>query len=280
MSTENKFVGSSRLTAFSECVRELAEGVKYIKKIYKNSEGRDVAVFAVTVEPGSPALADVWAEPQGVIKIVPEQVEEMEAAGRRVLAAANADFFHFFSSDSHETYGAQIVDGKVIVEPNDSTKKYGNNWFGRTFDGKYVITDAAEYYSTYKGKLACAVGGGYRLVQNGVVTMPDDYENDPDLASDTLPDPRTCIGISPEGGFALICVDGRSEASAGASYSDEAQLFFDLDMNITEVLNLDGGGSVAIAVESEVGAHEVVNTPCSDPMRPVADIIAIVIPNA
>ncbi len=286
MIREAGFIGSSGLVLSGESARELTDGVKYIKKIYKNNQGYDVLVYVLTIAPGSLARAAVWAAPQGQIKTVPVQVKELETTGRRVLAAANADFFRFFSDKTLTTYGAQIVDGRVIVEPNDSMEKYCNNWFGMTYDGKYVISNAAGYYSAYKGKLTCAVGGGYRLVQNGVVKIKKSSQGtdttDSDItATDMIKDshlgPRTWVGISQDNGLAILCADGRSKASAGVSYSDQVQLILNLDMNITEVLNFDGGGSTAMVVEKEKGVHEVVNLPCSDPMRPVADIIAVVL---
>ena len=174
-------------------------------------------------------------------------------------------------------YGAQIVDGRVIVEPNDSMEKYCNNWFGMTYDGKYVISNAAGYYSAYKGKLTCAVGGGYRLVQNGVVKIKKSSQGtdttDSDItATDMIKDshlgPRTWVGISQDNGLAILCADGRSKASAGVSYSDQVQLILNLDMNITEVLNFDGGGFTAMVVEKEKGVHEVVNLPAQTPCVP------------
>ena len=191
----------------------------------------------------------------------------MEGLGKNVVAAVNADFFHFFNNGDKTTYGAQIIDGIIYKEPN-LVEHYGDNWFGLTQSGEYVMADLAAYESTYKGKLWQAVGGGVWLVREHVFCPH----------RSTAEEPRTAVAITDEGGLVLVCVDGRSEISAGATYSDLTQVFLDLDVPIRTVLNLDGGHSTILMGKTAEGEMKILNSPSSglSELRPVADILTLV----
>jgi hypothetical protein len=85
--------------------------------------------------------------------------------------------------------------------------------------------------------------------------------------------PRTLIGVDKLGFIWLAAIDGRqADYSIGMRFSDLQRLADRL--NLTDALNLDGGGSTTMVVRGQV-----VNRP-SDPggARPVADAI-LVLPN-
>lgn len=89
--------------------------------------------------------------------------------------------------------------------------------------------------------------------------------------------PRTAVGVG-EGGrrLLLVVVDGRQPGySAGMTLPELARLM--LDLGARDALNLDGGGSSAMAVRDADGAVRVVNRP-SDPTgeRAVANALAVV----
>jgi exopolysaccharide biosynthesis protein len=192
----------------------------------------------------------------------------MEGLGKRVIAAVNADFFHFFHNGDKTTFGAQIIDGVVHKEPNNA-ERYGENWFGVTYDGEYVLSDLEAYESTYKGKLYQAVGGGVWLVR--------EHRFCPH--SSPAEEPRTAVGITDDGGLVLVCVDGRSQKSVGATYADLTQVFLDLPVPIRSVLNLDGGHSTILMGRRPVETIKILNNPSSglEALRPVADILTLVL---
>lgn len=82
--------------------------------------------------------------------------------------------------------------------------------------------------------------------------------------------PRTAAGVLPDGRVVFVQVDGRQPGrSVGLSITETARLLDGL--GVTEAINLDGGGSSAIAT----ARHGLVNTP-SDPVeRPVADAFVL-----
>ncbi len=251
----------------SERSQALCEGVTYLQRDYVRKDGQPVQAFIVIAQPGSPVKAAVWGSPQGQSQTVPEHVAQMESLGKQVVAAVNADFFHFFNNGDKTTYGAQIIDGVVYKEPN-KVEHYGDNWFGVTVDGEYVLSDLEGYENTYRGKLWQAVGGGVWLLR--------EHEVCPHRSPAV--EPRTAVAITDDGGLVLVCVDGRSEKSVGATYADLLQVFLDLDVPMRSVLNFDGGHSTILMGRKLEGEMEILNNPSSglDALRPVADILSIV----
>ena len=251
----------------AERSENLLSGVMYLQRDYIRNDGKPVQTHIVIADKDAPVAAAVWGSPQGQSQTVPEHVAQMESLGKNVIAAVNADFFHFFNNGDKTTYGAQIIDGVVHKEPN-KVEHYGDNWFGVTTDGEYVLSDLEGYENTYKGKLYQAVGGGVWLMREHQL-FPHRSE---------AVDPRTAVGITDDGGLVLVCVDGRSEATVGATYADLLQVFLDLDVPIRTVLNLDGGHSTILMGKTAEGEMKILNSPSSglSELRPVADILTIV----
>lgn len=255
------------LSLTAERSETLCPGVTYLQRDYVRQDGKPVQTHIVIAAKDAPATAAVWGSPQGQSQTVPEHVAQMESLGKDVIAAVNADFFHFFNNGDKTTYGAQIIDGVVYKEPN-LVEHYGDNWFGVTNEGEYVLSDLAGYDSTYKGKLCQAVGGGVWLMREHQL-CPHRSE---------AVDPRTAVAITDDGGLVLACVDGRSETTVGATYADLLQVFLDLDVPIRTALNLDGGHSTILMGKAEAGEMKILNSPSSglSELRPVADILAVV----
>ena len=255
------------LSLTAERSANLLPGVTYLQRDYIRNDGKPVQTHIVIANADAPVTAAVWGSPQGQSQTVPEHVAQMESLGKDVVAAVNADFFHFFHNGDKTTYGAQIIDGVVYKEPN-KVEHYGDNWFGVTNDGEYVLSDLEDYENTYKGKLYQAVGGGVWLMREHQL-CPHRSE---------AVDPRTAVGITDDGGLVLVCVDGRSEATVGATYADLLQVFLDLDVPIRTVLNLDGGHSTILMGKTADGEMKILNSPSSglSELRPVADVLTIV----
>lgn len=89
--------------------------------------------------------------------------------------------------------------------------------------------------------------------------------------------PRTAVGVG-EGGrrLLLVVVDGRQEGySAGMTLAELAQVM--LELGARDALNLDGGGSSAMAVRAADGTVRVVNRPSdAGGERAVANALAVV----
>lgn len=243
----------------------LGEGVSYTEKQFSNREGKNVDVYTVYVAPNAKAHVEVAVTPWGTTATVPDQATALAATGKAVLAAVNAGFFHL-AAGTLDPYGMQIVDGKVINEPNDRDMMHSNSWFGVTFGGKYVISDTKGYESVYRGTLRFGIGGGYRHMINGVVQVPED----------TGYHPFTAIAITKEGGVALALADGRTERSADVSCYDMLDIFADMGLALKDMMLLDGGGSTTVVTREADGLLLRNNPSEGGVLRPVSDIIAVV----
>lgn len=94
----------------------------------------------------------------------------------------------------------------------------------------------------------------------------------------TLRHPRSAIGIKPNGKVILLTIDGRHENSAGASLFELTKIMRWL--GCTSAINLDGGGSTALWIDTKEG-NGVVNYPADNKKwdhegsRKVADVILL-----
>ena len=243
----------------------LSGGVTYHNRTYTRPDGQPVKAYFLTVPFGSAEIA-AEAAPYGKAATVPAIAEKaVRRKRKKILAAVNADFFSL-PSDGAFPCGMQIVDGKVQQEPQQ-TERIGYNWFGITNECLPVISNGSAYAEKYQEKLKSAVGGSIRLMIDGQIVPPEE----------TTLEPRTYVGITSDHTVVLACIDGRQpELSVGADYVNQIQLMADLDLDLKEILNLDGGGSSVMVMKNEDGIFQPVNSPCEIPLRPVVNALTVV----
>ena len=190
---------------------------------------------------------------------------EMEQNGKDVLVAANAGFF-MLNAGCYTSWGMQIVDGAIDVEPSNTAR--GNNWFGVTKDGTPVMSNAAGYESTYKGNIQNGIGGRYLAITDGKYVQ---YTSDGH-------DARTAVGHTANGDIVMVAVAGndKDDENPGATLSDVAQIFMDLDIDVTNAINLDGGGSTTMIAENSSGELSGIPLYSGTKERSITNIMAIV----
>lgn len=113
-----------------------------------------------------------------------------------------------------------------------------------------------------------ALGAGPRLLENGQVTLTDAAERfQPDIREGRAP--RTAVGLLADGRWLIAVADGRSpRRSRGLTLRELASWL--KDHGAVEALNLDGGGSSALAI-----GGTLVNEPSDGFERPVANALVI-----
>lgn len=213
----------------------------------------------------------------------------MEKDGKNVLAATNAGYF-MLSAGCNTPWGMQIVEGVVKTEPRTATSTARNyqGWFGVTKDGTPIISSSAsDYNNNYKGKdiIYYGVGGRKELFIEDGIFNKSNYSDIRTRGADA----RLSIGYNANGDIVIVAADGNDAnvpSYPGATSNDMAQIFMDLDMDITHLLWLDGGGSTTVMVENSNGVLTQENTVNGnadsngdgiyDNQRPLSDIIAIV----
>lgn len=238
--------------------RTLAEGVSWQEWLYRRGDGADVWVYLTKIAAHAPVQLAVAAAPLWTSKRVTTHAKDFEEFfGIPVLYAMNASFFHFFNNGDLTPYGIQVVRGVEMARPGIVKDKpwYGFNFLAVDKEGKAFISNAEAYNAHLRGKLEYAVGGGMRLIREEKVYL---YE-DP-LGKGFMPAPRTAVGFDTEGNTILLCADGRSKRSAGLTLTDIIDIYRQQG-RITELLNLDGGGSTTVVLKDEAGNFRVENVP-------------------
>lgn len=115
------------------------------------------------------------------------------------------------------------------------------------------------------------VNGAGLLRRGGVALTNWDVEKLSGPAFVQTKHPRTLVGVDRQGFIWLVVVDGRQATSVGMSFSDLQRLADRLEL--TDALNLDGGGSSTMVVRGKV-----VNRPSdSTGPRAVSDAIGVTI---
>jgi hypothetical protein len=128
----------------------------------------------------------------------------------------------------------------------------------------------------HTGKAETIVNGGPQLVRDGrdEITQARDgfvHPGDPSFAYGFVVkrNPRTFAGVDAQGRTVLVTVDGRTTADLGLSIPETADVARSL--GLVDAINLDGGGSTAMAVNGALVTHP------SDAAgeRPVGDAIVV-----
>jgi hypothetical protein len=109
-----------------------------------------------------------------------------------------------------------------------------------------------------------AVGGEPWLIKKGEFSKRTDRHGlDAATPFASNRHPRTAVGVTRDGHFLLVVVDGRQITSRGATLREMAQLM--MELGCVEAINLDGGGSSTLVVRGLV-----VNSPSDGQQRAVA----------
>jgi hypothetical protein len=116
-----------------------------------------------------------------------------------------------------------------------------------------------------------AISGSHTLVQNGQVSRKINSCSSPVYCSYRAP--RTSVGITADNKLILIVVQGPKDDLRNAlTLKELAKL--NLEFGVVEAINMDGGGSSAIAVDN-YGTPMVVNKPSDGSERAVSNHLGI-----
>jgi exopolysaccharide biosynthesis protein len=136
------------------------------------------------------------------------------------------------------------------------------------------IVDAAGHVIPLSGNVS-AGSAAPMLLSNGRVAIDAAAEGvTNNYAWAWEPQPRTSAGIDRSGRLILVTVDGRQPGySEGVTLTDEAALM--LSLGAVSAMNLDGGGSTAMAVKGAL-----VNRPSDGTERADGDFVVVLPPAA
>ncbi|MDD4728742.1 MAG: phosphodiester glycosidase family protein [Dysgonamonadaceae bacterium] len=205
---------------------------------YKSIKGYAMKMFVMTVDLNDPDISIETALPNGGTKFgfqtIPKMATYVDKVGHKVWAGVNGDFHGGTGIPS----GVFHKNGLILKDT--TTPEVLTSFFGITKNRKALVGNQSTY-NRLKEDLQEAMGcRGVWLLRNGrVVTQ-----------SNTVLEPRTCIGVSKDSTIVYImAIDGRqSSYSNGMQYAEMSDCF--KAIGAENAANLDGGGSTTFFIRN------------------------------
>jgi exopolysaccharide biosynthesis protein len=175
-----------------------------------------------------------------------------------VQVAINANFFdpqEYYLPEGTPMYVSGLqVSGGLVVSPQNNSQHTASFVFDATNGVRVIHTN---WPAISNEGIHNAVTGDYPVVVNGV-NIGRQYLNRPGFIHGT--NPRTAIGVSVDRRFLyLMSIDGRQDHSSGAlDYETGAWMLL---VGAYDAVNMDGGGSATMAMESSTGQAVRINQP-------------------
>ncbi|BCM89397.1 hypothetical protein IAD21_01243 [Abditibacteriota bacterium] len=168
-----------------------------------------------------------------------------------------------------------VSNGIVVSRPGGGGVPIPANGFvlvasggARPYLEKVALAERASLSITPIGwpKITTALGGGPRLVDDGKISIrAENFRSD--VTSGT--GPRTAFGIDRQGRYIILVADGRQKYySTGLTLYELAATM--QKMGAVHAMNLDGGGSTAMAVRGRI-----VNRPSDGTERSVSNALLV-----
>jgi exopolysaccharide biosynthesis protein len=219
-----------------------------------------------------------------VTPAISEKVETVEEFARkhRAKAIANAGFF---DPANQKSTSYVIISSQVVADPkendrlvnNPNLKPYLSQILNRTEFRRYQCGQTNRYdivlhnESTPAGcQLIDSIGAGPSLLPE-LTLVPEgfvDESNGRDALGSKQPNARTAIGITPDGGIAIVMVAQKPSTTAtGISLPALADLMKTLGVN--KAMNLDGGSSSSLDYNGKTfyGKVNLVGKPIKRPVK-------------
>lgn len=208
--------------------------------------------WGLRVDLTEPALRIVVSEKEGNLDgIIPSTKTTSFVRRYDCLAGINTNPFSPVSGKEGEDrtiVGITLSQGAVVALPHPQ-------FDGLVFydGGKAAIVNQAAITEEQIHTIKNAVGGFYAVLRDGVVL--EGARNRGNARH-----PRSGVGVSADGSVLyLLVIDGRQMSSIGATEAEVGIILQKLGAH--DGLNLDGGGSTALALKFPDGKVRAVNTP-------------------
>jgi exopolysaccharide biosynthesis protein len=211
--------------------------------------------YIARIDLKAPGIAFLTTPRSGTLNTTSETISTL-ATRHKVRLAINANFFAPCCdafAEPKTVIGLLVSQGKVVAplstDPLNSEAVLAITRHNEAVIAESAAIDLATVYT--------AVAGSAIIVQDGQdVSASSPNEGDP-----LDPNPRTVVGVSPDGRFLYLAVlDGRVAGySLGTTNAQSAALM--LALGCASALNLDGGGSTEMVRADVIGQPYIVNNP-------------------
>ena len=264
----------SQLSVVTDKTSTLAKGVTQDLYTVYDKNGKQVKLFAATVDPSFDTVKmftsykDMDNTSYGMSKLT-EQVaafNKKAAAGDEyyqgtVVAGINASYYEMTTG---KPSGVFVMNGNDVTGADKSA-----GYFAILNDGTIKIGKASEYNAD-KGNIQEALGIYKMLVYDGDIVLEEKDQNS------TQKYPRQTIGITEDGKVIILSADGNQEpVSAGLTLMEQAQVM--LDLGCVYAGHLDGGGSMTYGSKPEgEDTFKIVNNPSDGSERSISNGFLVV----
>jgi exopolysaccharide biosynthesis protein len=211
--------------------------------------------YIARIDLKTPGISFITTPQSGTLNTTSETISSF-AINQKVRLAINANFFAPCCdafAEAKTVIGLLVSQGKVVAplstDPLNSEAVLAITRHNEAVIAESPAIDLATVYT--------AVAGSAIIVQYGQdVSASSPNEGDP-----ADPNPRTVVGLSPDGRFLYLAViDGRVTGySLGTTNAQSAALM--LALGCGSALNLDGGGSTEMVRADTIGQPYIVNNP-------------------
>jgi hypothetical protein len=252
---------------------EIFTGITYTREVLADP----IIVYTIRIDLAAPGIRFMVtpSEPeQGYVLPARTTSQYWQEFGLQV--AINADYFDpwrdygFWDYYPHVSDGVNVR-GLTVSQGNRYTEGYAPP---QNYNTLFITQDNHASFAPPEAPIYNAISGNMMLVTNGSV-VPIDSTNDY-LAGKH---PRTAIALDEASNtLILFLVDGRQpNYSEGVTIPELAAII--VARGGYDALNLDGGGSVTLAIEGQNGLPQVLNSPIHNHIpgreRPVANHLGV-----
>jgi hypothetical protein len=238
-------------TAPAKLTQKIFNGVTYFRQEMQTP--RQMVAHVLSIDMRAAGLKSLVTPPSHSSGLVCTRKTSRFLDEFKLQVAVNGDGFTYADQDTYPP--AQICpSGGEPVDINSYAASrgtvYSQQWEARPI--LYINKANVVTFNKPEGAVFNAISGDRMLVDKG--KRVENLENQ-------SVEPRSAAGLNQNGRWLfLVVIDGRQPGySGGATFPELADFLISLGAH--NALNLDGGGSSTIAVESKLGGPFVLNSP-------------------
>jgi uncharacterized protein YgiM (DUF1202 family)/GH25 family lysozyme M1 (1,4-beta-N-acetylmuramidase) len=238
-------------TAPGKLTQKIFNGVTYFRQEMQSP--RKMVAHVLAIDTRGAGLKGLVTPPSHASGLVCTRKTSKFLDEFKLQVAVNGDGFKYLDQDEYDP-GQYCPDGGEPVKVNSYAASrgtvYSQQWVGRPI--MYINKNNEVTFNQPAGAIFNAVSGDRMLVDKGKRVA--------NLESQSV-EPRSAAGLNQNGRWLfLVVIDGRQAGySEGATFPELAD--FMISLGSYTALNLDGGGSSAIVIESVLGGPFVLNSP-------------------
>ena len=238
-------------TAPSQLTQKIFSGVTYYRK--ESDSPRKMVAHVLAVDTRANGLKSLVTPPSHESGLICSRKTSKFLEEFGLQFAVNGDGFTYLDQDTYDP-AQYCPNGGEPVKVNSYAASRGTV-YSQKLGGRpimYINKKNEVSFNEVAGALFNAVSGDRMLVEKGKVVA--------NLESQSV-EPRTAVGLNQNGRWMfLVVIDGRQTGySEGATFPELAN--FLISLGAYTGMNLDGGGSSAMVIESVLGGPFVLNSP-------------------